>query len=81
MYIGDIYIKPEDIMKLSGVTNRRYALRLLSGLRKEAGKGEHGLTIGDYCRVTGDDYREIYTFLRGHLPPWREGRNPAQKES
>lgn len=77
MYQGDIYLTAEDIMKLTGGYSRRSALRKLSRLRKEAGKGDHGLTIGDYCRITGDDYAEIFAFLRKRIPEWLQPPDAA----
>ncbi len=70
MYVGEIYLTVDDLMKLMGNYSRTYAQRKHRQLRKEAGKGSHGLTIGDYCRLSGDDYAEIYAFLRGEIPKW-----------
>ncbi len=77
MNTGEIYITVDDLMKLTGGYSRPYARRKLFQLRKEIGKEEHSLTIGDYCRITGDDYAEIYAFLRGSFPPWLPRDNPV----
>ena len=70
MYQGDIYIDLDDLMKLMGTISLQYARKKHRALRREAGKKETCLTIGDYCKITGDDYAEIYGFLRGKAPPW-----------
>lgn len=77
MNTGEIYITVEDFMKLTGGYSRPYARRKLLQLRKEIGKGRHSLTIGDYCRITGDDYSEIFAFLRGRYPAWLPTADPS----
>ena len=70
MYQGEIYLSIQDMMRLMGSYNRNYAQRKHKAMREQIRKGKAGLSIGDFCRLTGDDYNEIYAFLRGKLPLW-----------
>ncbi len=70
MFEGDIYLSVQDLMKLMGSYSEKYGRHKHLELRKELGKKRKTLTIGDYCKLTGDDYTEIFTFLRGKAPEW-----------
>ncbi len=66
---GEIYLSVEDLKKLMGSYSQEYARNKHKKIRDELGKSDGSLTIGDYCRYSGDNYEEIYIFLRGKRPP------------
>ncbi len=74
---GEIYLTVEDLMRLIGSYSVDYTRRRYRQLRKETQKTSKSLTIGDYCRITGDDYLEVFTFLRGRPPAFVPGDKPS----
>lgn len=75
MYQGEIYLSIDDLQKLIGSTNRDYARKKHRAMRLEIDKNYGNLTIADFCQLTGDDYAEVFSFLRGYPPPWLSGRS------
>ena len=74
---GEIYLTVEDLMRLIGSYSVDYTRRRYRQLHKETKKTSKSLTIGDYCRITGDDYLEVYCFLRGSLPAYVPESEPS----
>jgi molybdenum cofactor biosynthesis enzyme len=67
MYRGEIYIIPEDLIKLKGCSrSRAYAEH--KTIREAVKPGSCSLTIWDFCKYMDQDYLQVYMFLRGHPP-------------
>lgn len=69
MFNGEIYLSVEDLMRLMGINSRPYAYSKHKKLRHEIRPQKGSLLISEFCELTGDDYREVFRFLRGKDPP------------
>ncbi len=59
-----IFLTVKDLMKITGIQNYEAARQLHQAVRDSIGPNKRKLTIKEYCKHEGLDYKEIIEFLK-----------------
>ena len=67
---ASIFLSVKDLMLLNGSDNYNSTSKSHRAIRDSICSGKQKLTIKEYCTYEKLDFKDIWKFLRGGLPPY-----------